>query len=232
MFRSEEQDLRGGLVYDPYVRGFDSDFWNGDTAALLADTVRGAMKIGDTALVGSASSFSQYLYGDFEFTLAIDSLSPDSNDGAGATEGKRWGLVNQGDTLERGAAYFEMCYDTVAGGDTLTTRPFRAVIRSESGAVQRKNITWDTGWSGGGRLTRFRIKWESDGYIFLVNDSVYATLGDRPDSANATFQINTSIPQALRISNRTADTTDTSPMALKNLTIRNARKMFIEGSRV
>lgn len=220
---ADERDLRAKLVYDPYVRGADTDFWNGDTANLTADTVKGAMKVGDTGLVGSASSFSQYLYGDFDFTISVDSLSPDSNDGASATVGKRWGLLNMGDTIERGAAYFEMRYDTVAGGDTGNTRPFRAVIRSESGIVQRKNITWDTLW---GTRTRFRINWEADGYTFLVNDTVYATLGDRPDSSNATFQINTSIPQALRLDNRTVDTVDTSAMSLKNLTIRNTRIAF------
>ena len=216
--RSEEKDLREGLVYDPAVKGFDSNFWKGDTANLLADTVKGAIKVGDTGLVGSASSYSQYLYGDFEFTIRTDSVSPDSNDSE-----RRWGLQNLGDTIERGAAFFEMRYDTVAGGDTATTAPLRAVIRSESGTVQRKNITWDTTWASAN--TRYRIKWESDGYTFLINDSVYATLGDNPDSSNATFQINTSIPQAIRIVNRSIDSTDTAVMSLKLLAIRNARKI-------
>src|SRR3990167_9172351 len=170
MQNSEEQDFREGLVYDPAVKGFDSSFWKGDTANLTVDTVKNSIKVGDTGLVGSMSSYSQYLMGDFEFTVSVDSLSPDSNDGAAATAGKQFGLLNLGDTLERGAAYFEMRYDTVAGGDTATTRPFRAVIRDEAGNVQRKNIAWDTNWGGGGRLTRFRISWEADGYTFLVND--------------------------------------------------------------
>ena len=224
MLRGEEIDLREGLVYDPAVKGFDSSFWKGDTANLLADTVKGAIKIGDTGLVGSASSYSQYLYGDFEFTLRFDSLSPDSNDSE-----KHWGLINLGDTLQRGAAYFEMRYDTVTGGDTLTTRPLRAVIRSETGVVQRKNITWDTLWAGGGvdtTNTRYRILWEQSGYSFLINDTVYATLGDKPDSANSWFQVNTRIPQALRLSNRTVDAIDTSAMTMKLLAIRNARKVI------
>lgn len=217
---SEEYDFREGLVYDPAVKGFDSNFWKGDTANLLFDTVKNAIKIGDTGLVGSASSYSQYLYGDFEFTIRTDSVSPDSNDSE-----KRWGLQNIGDTLERGAAYFEMRYDTVTGGDTTNTRPFRAVVRSEAGTVQRKNITWDTLW-GTGANTRYRIKWESDGYSFLVNDTVYVTLGDRPDSSFSTFQINTSIPQALRLTNRSVDTSDTSALSLKLLAVRNSRKVI------
>jgi len=76
----EEQNLRQGLVQDPYVRGFDTSFWKGDTANLLFDSVRNAIKIGDTGLVGSASSYSQYLYGDFEFTMLLDSTVPDSNE--------------------------------------------------------------------------------------------------------------------------------------------------------
>ena len=216
-------DFREGLVYDPAVKSFDSNFWKGDTANLLFDSVKNDIKIGDTGLVGSASSYSQYLYGDFEFTVSVDSLSPDSNDGAGLTRGKVFGLENIGDTLERGAAYFEMRFDSVAGGDTGTTRPLRAVIRSEAGTVQRKNITWDTLW---GVNTRYRISWEADGYTFLINDTVYATLGDNPDSSNTTFQINTSIPQALRLSNRVLDAIDTSAMSLGLLNIRNARKII------
>ena len=223
MLNSEERDFREGLVYDPAVKGYDSSFWKGDTANLTFDTVKNAIKVGDTGLVGSASSYSQYLYGDFEFTVSVDSLSPDSNDGAAGTVGKQFGLLNLGDTLERGAAYFEMRYDTVTGGDTATTRPLRAVIRSEAGTVQRKNITWDTLW---GVNTRYRINWEADGYSFLVNDTIYATLGDKPDSSNSTFQINTSIPQALRISNRVVDAIDTSAMSLKLVAIRNARKII------
>ena len=224
--RGEEMDFREGLVYDPVVKGFDSNFWHGDTANLLADTVRGAIKLGDTALVGSASSYSQYLYGDFEFTACIDSLSPDSNDGASATEGKLFGLKNIGDTLQRGAAYFEMRYDSVAGGDTTNTSPFRAVMFDEQGNKQAKNITWDTNWGGGGRCVRLRMLWEPTGYTFLVNDSVVATLGDRPDGKTSVYQINTSIPQALRISNRTADTTDGASAALKYLVVRNTRKLI------
>ena len=216
---SEEQNLRQGLVQDPYVRGFDTSFWKGDTANLINDTIRNAIRIGDTGLVGSVSSYSQYLYGDFEFTMLLDSTVPDSNE---RTE-RIIGLRNLGDTLNRGAAYFDFTYDTTAGDSSPNVRNLAAVIFSEAGIRQRKHIVWDTGWSGGARLTRFRISWEADGYTFLVNDSVIATLGDRSQGANAFSQINTSIPQAVRISNRTLDTTDTSSTALKLLNIRNAR---------
>ena len=221
MRNSEEIDFRDGLVYDPAVKGFDSNFWKGDTANLTFDTVRNAIEFGDTGLVGSASSYSQYLYGDFEFVITVDSFSPDSNDSE-----KYWGLRNLGDTNQRGAAYFEMRYDTVAGGDTGNTRPLRAVIVSETGTVQRKNITWDTLWGGTAAGARYRIRWEGSGYQFLINDSIYATLGDKPDSSNSTFQINTSIPQAIRISNRTVDTGDSAAMGLKLLNIRHARKII------
>lgn len=221
MQNSEEMDFREGLVYDPAVKGYDSSFWDGDTANQLADTVRGAIKLGDTGLVGSMSSFSQYLYGDFEFTMVFDSLSPDSNDSE-----KYFGLRNLGDTLNRGAAFFNFSYDTTAGDSSPVTRPFSVVAYDEAGNRQRKNITWDTNWSGGGRITRFRMIWEDDGYKFLVNDTVIATLGDRPDGKTATYQINTSIPQALRLSNRSLDTTDTASSALKLLAIRNARKVI------
>lgn len=221
MRSSEERDFREGLVYDPYVKGFDSNFWKGDTANLLFDTVKNRIKVGDTGLVGSVSSFSQYLFGDFEFVMAIDSLSPDSNDSI-----KYFGLKNEGDSLRRGAAYFDLSYDTTAGDSSPNARPFAAVIYSEGGTRQRKHITWDTLWAGGGIISRFRISWESDGYRFLVNDSVYATLGDRPDGSTATSQINTSIPQVVRISNRSLDTTDTAVTSMVLLNIRNARKII------
>ncbi len=218
---SEERDRREGLVYDPYVKGFDSNFWKGDTANLLFDSVKNRIKIGDTGLVGSASSYSQYLYGDFEFTMAIDSLSPDSNDSE-----KYFGLRNPGDTLQRGAAYFNLSYDTTAGDSSPNIRPFSVVLFSEAGTRQRKVVTWDTTWGGGGILTRFRIVWEEDGCRFLVNDTVIETLGDRTAGATAVSQINTSIPQGLRLSNRSIDTTDTAVTNLSLLAIRNARKVI------
>lgn len=221
MQRSEEIEFRDALLYDPYVKGFDSSFWKGDTANLLNDTVKNRIKIGDTGLVGSASSYSQYLYGDFEWKVAIDSLSPDSNDSV-----KQFGLRNLGDTQNRGAAYFDMGYDTTATDSSPNTRPFAIVAWNEAGVRQRKHITWDTDWGGVAAGNTFRIKWESDGYTFLVNDSVIGVLGDRPDGQTAVNQVNTSIPQAVRLSNRSLDTTDTSVMSLVYLNIRNARKVI------
>lgn len=218
MRNSEERDLREGFYYDPSVRGFDSYFLLGDTADLLADTVRDALKIGDTALVGSVSSIPQFLYGDFEFAMLLDSTVPDSSDSE-----RFIGLRNKGDTLNRGAAFFDLAFDTLTGADTTITRPFRAVVYDEEGNRQRKNITWDTNWSGGGRLTRFRIIWEASGRQFLINDTVVATMDDKPDSSTATFQVNTTIPQSIRISKRSSDTTDTASTALKYLNIRNSR---------
>jgi hypothetical protein len=221
MMRSEEYDLRDGFFYDAAVKGSDTNFWKGDTANLLADTVRGAVKVGDTGLVGHASSYAQFLYGDFEFGMLLDSTVPDSND-----SGRYFGLRNIGDTLNRGAAYFDLTYDTTLGDSSDTTRPFAVVMFDEAGNRQRKFIQWDTHWSGTGTPVRFRIRWEMDGYTFLINDTVIAVLGDRDTSQQATFQINTTIPQALRISKDGADTSDTNPMAFKFVNVRNARKVI------
>ncbi len=214
---SEEMDLRGGLVMDPSARkAFDSSFWHGDTANLVYDTVKDIYHIGDTGLVGSASSYSQYLFGDFELQVGMDTLSPDSNDSE-----KRWGLQNIGDTLRRGAIYFQAAFDTLTGADTAVTRQLWATAFDEQGTRQRKRITWDSSWDT--TFPRYRIIWESDRIEFLINDSVMATLGDKPDTSNSTFQINTRIPQALRITNRSLDTSDTNPTSLKFLAIRNSR---------
>ena len=220
MKRGEEIDLRDRLVYDAYVKGFDSNFWKGDTVNLLNDTVRNAIKIGDTGLVGSVTSYSQYLYGDFEFSMLLDSTSPDSNDSE-----KYFGLRNPGDTLQRGAAYFSLSYDTTAGDSSDTTRPFYAVAYDEVGTRKRVPLQWDTQWSGGGRLTRFRISWEPNGYKFLVNDTLVASISEGRDSNSAEVLVNTTIPQAIRISNRSLDTTDTAVTALKLLNIRHSRNI-------
>ena len=223
MRESEEQDFREGLIYDAAVKGFDSNFWKGDTANLLEDTVKGVIKIGDTALPGSVSSYSQYLYGDFEFGMLIDSTHPDT----GTDCELFFGLRNLGDTLNRGAAYFDLSYDTTAGDSSPDTASFAAVIWDEEGNRQRKFLTWDSNTMGSqGRLARFRIKWESTGYTFLVNDSVIATLGDRVGVGGTVAQINTSIPQALRLSKRSNDTTDTSSTSFKYINIRHARKII------
>lgn len=217
MRRSEEIDLREGLVYDPLVKGFDSSFWKGDTANAGFDTVSNSIRIGDTGLVGGITSYSQYLYGDFEFKIRTDTLSPDSNDSE-----KLWGLLNPGDTLRRGAIFFQAAYDT--NTDTAVTRQLWATMVDEWGNRQRKRINWDSSWDSTG--PRYRITWEQDNVQFLINDTVYATLGDKPDSSNATFPINSQIPQALRLSNRSLDTSDTQPTRLQLLTIRNARKVI------
>jgi len=223
MQRSEERDLREGLVYDPAVKGYDSNFWHGDTANLLTDTVKNTIKIGDTGIAGSASSYSQYLFGDFEFSMNIDSESPDSNDSE-----KYFGLRNVGDSNNRGAMFFDLSYDTDSSTDDTSpnTRSFSCVAYDEAGNRQRKWITWDTLWGGGGKTTRFRIRWEQDMAQFLINDTVIATLGDRPDGKTASYQVNNNIPQALRLSNRSLDTTDTNPTSMKLLNIRNARKVI------
>lgn len=228
MQQSEERDFREGLVYDPRVKGFDSSFWSGDTANILFDSVRQALKIGDTGLVGSMSSFSQYLYGDFEFSMRFDSLSPDSNDSE-----KFFGLRNLGDSNSRGAAFFDLSYDSE--NDTIHTRTdgvvghFRAVVNGEDTTRTRVNIQFDTLWHGGGLTTRFRIIWEEGGYTFLVNDTVVATIKDGvnpDDSLGVELNMNTTIPQALRVVNRSLDTTDTNPTQMVLLNIRNARKII------
>lgn len=218
MNRSEEQDFREGLVYDPKVKGFDSNFWHPDSAANMGfDTLADAIKLGDTGLVGSMSSYSEYLYGDFEFTMRLDTLTGDSSDSE-----KIIGLLNVGDTLRRGALFFNAQYDT--NKDTTFTRQLWATVVDEQGNVNKKRIPWDTSWDS--TRVRFRMRWEVDGVSFSINDTIYAFMGDKADSATSVALINQSIPQALRLSNRSLDTMDTQPMRLQFLNIRNARKVI------
>lgn len=217
-----ELDFRDGFFYDADVKGFDSGFWKGDTADLLADTVRGALKLGDTALPASVSSFTQLLYGDIEFGMLLDSIINDTTNDSEL----HFGLRNVGDTLNRGAVFFDLAYDTTAGDSSPDTAPFAIVAFDEFGNRQRKHLTWDTDWGGGGRLARFRIKWEQDGYDFYVNDTRVGTLGDRDSNGVATNQVNTQIPQSIRLSKRSTDTTDTNPTAFKYVAVRHARKII------
>lgn len=223
MIRSEELDLREGLFYDAKVKGVDTGFWAMDTAAgLTADTVRDAIKVGDTgAAPASASSYSQYLFGDFEWAWLLDSTVPDSTDSE-----RYFGLRNIGDTLQRGAIYFDLSYDTTAGDSSPNARPFEVVAYDEFGNKRSRVLTWDTNWSGGGRLARFRIKWEEAEVGFYINDTVVARLGGVDSESTSTFTPNAQIPQALRLSRRSTDTTDTNPTAFKYVNIRHARKVI------
>jgi len=210
---------RSNFVYDPVVKGADTDFWSMDSAAgLTADTVRNALKFGDTGAVpASANSYAQFLEGDFEFDMVLDSSKTDSTD-----SGLYFGLRNISDTLNRGAVFFDLSYDTTATDSSPNARPFALVAYDERGNRKRKHVTWDTTWSGNAQTTRFRIQWDNIGYSFLVNDVVVGTFTGEEDGD--TFQgVNQSIPQHIRISRRSADTLDTSPTALKCLIIRDAR---------
>lgn len=222
MIRGEERDLREALLYDGAVKGVDTGFWAMDSAAgLTRDTVRSAIKVGDTgATPASASSYSQYLYGDYEFAWIFDSTVPDSSDSE-----LYFGLRNIGDTLNRGAIYFDLGYDTTAGDSSTATRPFAIRAVDEFGNARRQQITWDTDWSGNG-TTRFRFIWETDGIEFYVNDTIVGRISAGDTNGNGQFYPNTNIPQALRISRRSAMTVDTSPPALKYVNIRNARKVI------
>ena len=151
----------------------------------------------------------------------MDSTTPDSND-----SGRYVGLRNMGDTLNRGSAFFDFTYDTTAGDSSDTTRPFYAVVYSEEGTRFRRAIQWDTDWSGGARVNRFRISWEPNGYKFLVNDSLEMSISEGRDSNGAEVLINHNIPQALRLHKMSSDTTDTASMALKYVNVRNSRKVI------
>lgn len=209
--------MRENFFFDPTVKqAFDSYFLLGDTADLTFDTVKNLQKIGDTGLVGSVSSIPQFKYGDFEFRMKFDSLSPDSNDSS-----KFFGLRNRSDD-SRGGIYFDLSYDTTATDSSPSARPFQAVLYDEWGNKRKYPLTWDTLWAGGGTQTNFRINWEQDLVRFLVNDTVYLTVGDGRDSNGQEVIVNKTIPQGIRIVNRSLDTTDSAPTAMKYLNIRNS----------
>ncbi len=194
MQNSEERDLREGVFYDAYVKGLDANFWDPDTGTVTA--TGGKLRYTSAGNV----SYAQFLYGDFEFALNVPT-SPS------AAEAKEWGLINPGDSDQRGSIYFQI--------DT----EFYTVTEDETGAQRRTLITWDTNWDG--VQTRYRFVWEEDGVRFLINDTVIATHGGPYQGGTSSIQINTSIPLSLRIRNGDADNTD-----LGFVNIRNARKVI------
>jgi len=181
MIRSEEKDLRDALVYDVAVKGNDANFWDVDTGTLSVASNK--LRVSNA----STSSYSQYVFGDFEFAVNF----PDS-DAAGIGP-QIVGLRNIGDSDNRGAAFFQM--------DT----EFYAVSYDDFGTRQRTQITFND-WDDAQH--RFRIMWEPDGIKFLVNDSVVAT--------HTTSYGVSGIPQALRLDNDSATNLDVGFVAVRN----------------
>lgn len=176
ILKDSNQTVRDRLVYDPVVKGFSNLFWATTSGAPTASG-------GDLRLNAAAiASFSQYVYGDFEFQVNI-ATTPS------AGEAKHWGLRNPASS--RGAMYFE-----------ITGATFQAVSVSDDGNTTNTTaVTWnDKGKTYNGNMTKFRIVWTKESVKFYV-DTIEAAVAEHITSAG-------SLPLALRLSNTDADNMD------------------------
>ena len=85
-------------MYDPVVKGYDQNFFKSITGTPTA--VSGNLRFN----AQEATSYSQYVYGDFLFAINV----PDSPSGS---EARQWGLLNSAAPTV-GAAYFEITSST------------------------------------------------------------------------------------------------------------------------
>lgn len=176
------------FTYDPQIAQYDTTFWR---------SVTGTPAISTTFLrftSARAASFSQYRYGDIEFTLTIPAVPT-------ASDVRAWGFScpNLGN---RGRIEFQIV-DTV----------FSVVAYDNAGNVEiSQAITWDAAWTA--TAVRYRIQWGKEGIKFLINDTVVAKGENRGNSVNPEVP---DIAQALHIRNGNADNMDMTAIVVRNV---------------
>ncbi len=164
-------DKRDGYIYDVVIKQLDSTFWK---------TTAGSPSIASNKLRVSAAAIASYLlhkFGDYEFAITVPT-TPSSG------EAKHWGLRSPAED-DIGGAYFE-----IAGA------VFTAVTLDDGGNKQTTTLTWSSYQAA---ETKFRIIWDADRVIFMIDGTIVATHTTRVPS-NA-------LP--LRLVNVDADNTDT-----------------------
>lgn len=147
--------LKDRFMYDPVVKGFDTNFWKAITGT---PTVSG----GDLRFnADEATSYSQYVYGDFIFAVNV----PNTPSGS---EARQWGLLNNA-AKTVGAAYFE-----------ITGSTFQAVTYDEDTRTQKAtSITWNSRsqtWEA--VMTLFRIIWTANYVRFYVTTAAAPDFGE------------------------------------------------------
>lgn len=170
-------DVRDRLMYDPVVKGYDSSFWK--TTAGTPSATGGDLRFN----AAGAASYSQYVYGDYEFQVNV-ATTPS------AGEAKVWGLRNPASS--RGGIYFE-----------ITGATFQVVSVSDDGnTTDTTAVTWnDKSQTYNGNMTKFRIVWEPHQIRFYV-DTIEAAVATHKGASIG------SLPLALRIDNSDADNMD------------------------
>jgi len=177
------------FTYDAQIAQYDTTFWRAVTGTPTFSTPNMRMS---SARVGS---YSQYRYGDVEFTLTVP-VAPT------AGQSKRWGFScpNLGN---RGRIEFD-----------ITGAVFSVVAYANNGTTVLINqtITWDAAWTA--TAVRYRILWGREGIQFFINDVKVAFAQIK---GNATNPVVPNLPMALHMNNGNADNLDMAAIIAKDI---------------
>lgn len=139
----------GHLFYDPYVYGFDTDFFT-----VLSGTVSGASdKI--RVNTGEANSTMMFMYGDLTYSIAVPTAPTTGDD-------RTWGIYSKS-MPDRNAAFF------VIDGENFSAK----TSGDNSANTESTDIEWDSDWTDAS--TEFKIHWRIDRVQFSINGRVVAT---------------------------------------------------------
>ena len=184
-----EKDERDSYVYDPQIKGLDSNFWA--TLGGTTITATGTPQIlRFNAATGASFLLHEFFFAaDFKLNIPAKPTTGDS---------RRWGFFSPAGSADFGGIYFD-----------ITGTAFTSNIVDDAGNSVSKALTWDdTNWSG--KAIVFRIVWEPDEIAFWVNGAKLATFDIGASNSLPQF-----IALPVYIKNGNSDNVDLSYLAVK-----------------
>ena len=179
------RDKRDGYIYDPIIKGVDSNYWS---------QIAGTITVASNKLRFNAATGASFLLHEFvdqlDFIVNVP-VKPTSGDS------RRFGLYSPAGSSQQGAIYFD-----------ITDTAFTVVVIDSFGQSQTLTLTWDdTNWTAKDIL--FRIKWEPDIVQFWVDGSILGTFSTT-SSASIPF-----VGLPIYIKNGNADNMDITYVAVR-----------------
>ena len=153
-----QKDKRDGYYYDPIVKQYDPTFWK---------TVTGTPAMSGNVLrfnAAEASSYMQHIFSDIELQLTIPA-APTGGDV------RQFGFRNPSSD-KTGAVYFD-----------ITGTTFSIKSADNFGVVTTTTLTWLAGYTA--TATLFRLRWEPDQIVVLINNLKVATISNNAIPPNA-----------------------------------------------